>query len=438
MRQQFGPARPVATSKRRSARGAGTTAMAVLVAGAALPLSTPRTATLHAQAVRPTVQPAVQGQALPTTSTNANVDRRLRFSLLGALSGAALAGGYYVVSERGDRAGRCQPWNCALPYLSLGGAISGLFMARELDALKRAETPRTGIRYTWPVREATLLAPPIAFDVRDSLIAVVSDSGAQIVSAVAAPRALRRRATGLTDLRQVAITAGGASGTARLLVGSGTSLWETDLVTGPASRAIAGPVDALAASPDATLSASGQRLFLRTGTGDAARLDSLDVGAEVRSLAWDATGRRWWVATDSLLAEVTTTVGESGSGALALSRRVALPAPARGIATSGEWIAVALGDEGIAAWRRESLGAGVVTTARLSGEPRFAYDVAFVDEDLYVAGGVDGVYRVSLSPVVTVLGSSRQFPFATMVRAGGGGLWVGDRGRGAVIRVEVR
>lgn len=398
------------------------------------PLATPRTTLLHAQAAPPTSAEL----ALPATATNATVDRRLRFSFLGALTGAALAGGYYLVSERGDRAGRCQPWDCALPYLSLGGAISGLFMARELDALKRAETPRTGMRYTWPVREAPLLAPPIAFDVRDSLIAVVSDSGAQIVSAAAAPRALRRRATGLTDLRQVAITGGGASGAGRLLVGSGTSLWETDLVSGPASRAIAGPVDALAASPDATLSASRQQLFLRTGTGDAARLDSLDVGAEVRALAWDATSRSWWVATDSLLAEVTSAGGAPGSGALVMGRQIALPAPARGIATSDEWIAVALGDEGIAAWRRESLGAGVVTTARLFGEPRFAYDVAFVDEDLYVAGGVDGVYRVSLSPVVTVLGSSRQFPFATMVRAGGGGLWVGDRGRGAVIRVEVR
>jgi hypothetical protein len=72
----------------------------------------------------------------------------------------------------------------------------------------------------------------------------------------------------------------------------------------------------------------------------------------------------------------------------------------------------------------------------VSGEPRFAYDVALLDDALYVAGGVDGVWRLALAggtPVVE--GASRQVRFALQLRVSGGALWVTDRDEQRVVRL---
>ena len=87
------------------------------------------------------------------------------------------------------------------------------------------------------------------------------------------------------------------------------------------------------------------------------------------------------------------------------------------------------------AWRRDALSGGIITPARITREPRFAYDLAFLGGALYVAGGVDGLFQLSLTPTARVVGSSRQLQFATTVRAANGVLWVGDRNRKSVVRV---
>ncbi len=350
-----------------------------------------------------------------------------RTSLFGALTGSVLAMGYYFISERGERSSGCQPLNCAMPFLTSSGAIAGLFIGRELDAQRRAFAPRAGEAIAFGFAEAKLLAPPTFIDVRDTLIAVVSDSGAQILSVAAEPKALRRRANGLSAMRQVAIVPGRAS----IVLGTGTALWEANLMAGPASRLADGAVDALATSNDAVLSATGRLLRLRVGTGETARLDSLQMDQLVSAIHFDATANSWWVAIDSQLVQVTSENGQLKQTAVAMKT----PTAARAIAVNDEWIAAALGDEGIIAWRRASLGDASVSASRVVQEPRFAYDLAFLDGVLFVAGGVDGLFQISLTPTARVVGSSRQVRFATTVRAGNGVLWVGDRNRESVVRV---
>ncbi len=348
------------------------------------------------------------------------------YSLIGAAAGGVMAMGFYAISDNGSRASGCKPLSCALPFLSVSGAVSGLFIARELDAGRRAHAPRTRARLNFGFSEASLLSAPTHIDGRDSLIAVVSDSGTQLVSASAAPKALRRRASGLTGLRQVVIV----PLTGSLVIGSGTALWETSLASGPAARIGDGPVDALAASGDAVLSAVGRRLRLRRGMGATQRTDTLLLSGSVSALVYDETAHLWWAALDSTLVQIV-----ADSTGLRTGMALDAPTGARAITTSAGWIAAALGDAGIIAWRRESLAGGVQRPVRVSQEPRFAYDLAFVGDALYVAGGVDGLYQLSLSPVPRVLGSSRQFPFATSVRAQGGVVWVGDRTRQSILRV---
>lgn len=395
-----------------------------LVVGTALLSVAADTRPLIAQAPTSTMS-----SAAPNTQQRRAPGRVLaRTSAFGALSGTMLAMGYYFMSERGERSSGCQPLNCALPFLSVSGALAGLFIGRELDAQRKAFAPRVGESMAFSIVEGGVLSAPTYIDVRDSLIAVVSDSGAQLLTASNAPKALRRRANGLSSMRQVALMP--SRGT--LVVGTASALWEANLVTGPASRMFDGPVDALAVSREAVLSASGRMLRLRTGTGDQARTDSTEMNALVSAVAYDSVGGAWWVATDSQMVRFNSENGKLVRSAVS----VAIPVAARSIAVSADWIAAALGDEGIIAWRRESIGTpSAAAPARVVQEPRFAYDLAFLGEALFVAGGVDGLFQISLSPVPRVVGSSRQMQFATTVRAGNGVVWVGDRSRQSVVRV---
>ena len=363
----------------------------------------------------------VQGGARP------NGRRLLRASAFGALSGSILGMGFYFMSDRGNRSSGCQPLDCALPFLSASGAIAGLFIGRELQSQQRALAPRAGASIDFSFTEARVLAAPTYIDVRDSLIAVVSDSGAQLFSAAPQPKALRRRAGGLSAMRQVAI----APGRGTILLGTGSALWEANLLSGPATRLADGAVDALATSRDAVLSASGRRLRLASGTGATALTDTLELADPIIAIAYDETARAWWVATDAQIVQVT---GDAGTLALTKTT-LALPASARAITTNGEWIAAALGDAGVIAWRRDGLSGAAADPVRVQQEPRFAYDLAFLDGVLFVAGGVDGLFQLSLTPTPRVVGSSRQVRFATTVRAGNGVVWVGDRNRLSVVRV---
>lgn len=377
-----------------------------------------------------TLSSTVPTVALAQTSESAARPRGgvlARTSLFGALSGTALAMGFYFLSERGERSNGCQPLNCALPFLTTSGALAGLFIGREMEAQRRAFAPRVGSSMAYEVNEGITLASPISLDVRDSLIAVVSDSGAQLLSASNLPRALRRRANGLNAMRQVAILPSRSA----MVLGTGTALWEANLLTGPATRLVDGAVDALATSRDAVMSASGKRIRWRRGAGESLRTDSLELPQSVLAVTFDSTANVWWAATDSAIVQIAATDASIRVTNVSLK----LPASARAIAVNGEYVAAALGDEGIIAWARSGIAAGAPVALRVTNEPRFAYDLAFLNGSLFVAGGVDGLFQISLSPAPRVVGSSRQLQFATSIRAANGALWIGDRNRRSVVRV---
>jgi hypothetical protein len=381
--------------------------------------------TLIAQSAPPSM--AMPAMARTTEARRGGGRTLARSSAIGALTGSLMAMSYYWMSEKGERASGCEPMNCALPFLTFSGAVAGLFIGRELDAQRRAMAPRVGTTSTFSFSEAAVLAAPNAMDVRDSLIAVVSDSGAQLLSAVPNPKALRRRANGLSALRQVVLMPARGS----MVLGTGTALWETSVQAGPATRLADGAVDALASFGDAVLSATGRRVRLQTGTGGSARVDSAELAHAVTAVAFDSVGGTWWVATDSQLVQFTGTNGTLAATKTALP----LPGAARALAFNGEWIAAALGGEGVMVWRRASLTSDLLEVQRVTQEPRFAFDLAFLGDALYVAGGADGLVEVALTPTARVITSSRQLSFVSLVRSSRGVLWVGDRNRSSVVRV---
>lgn len=356
-------------------------------------------------------------------------DHRLRYLGMGAAIGGLLALGYYKMSDGGNRSGRCMPLNCALPYLTISGGISGLFLARERAAQRRAETPRAGESLEFPYTEVVLPAAANAFSVRDSLLVAATDSGVQVMSTVARSTGLRRRGAGLSNIRSVALNADAS----RLFIGSGSALWETPLTTGIISRVIDGPVDALSTHGDVVVATSGNSVRVRRGSRDAVRTDSLNAGVPITSARFDATSNRWWLTGDSLLFELTV----SGDTPPVLTQRAVFGGQARSVASSTNWVVVALGSDGLAIWPRTALsGSGVTTPIVLRGEPRFAFDVAFVGDALFVAGGVDGVTQVDLSSAPRIVGSWREAGYATSVVAENGVLWVGDRIKRRVLKVR--
>jgi hypothetical protein len=373
---------------------------------------------------------------IQTQDPRAVGDRRIRYLGIGAGIGGALAFGYYQMSDKGARSGRCKPLSCALPYLTISGGISGLFFARELAAQRRAELPRAGEALVFRTASIALPSAALAMAVRDSLFVAATDSGAQVFSALSSvsglrPSGLRRRGAGLSDLRSVAI--GGTD--PRLYIGTGSALWETPLTTGLLSRVMGGPVDVLGANGNVVVAAIGNSLRVRRTTAGEARIDSLNAPTAITSAHFDRAGNTWWVTSDSLLFELTIPAGDTERPML--TERAAFTGQARAVATSPSWIAVALGGDGLLIWQRTSLTArsGVVSPIALRGEPRFAFGLAFVGDELFVAGGVDGITRVELSPVPRIVGSSRQAGYATTILAADGVLWVGDRNGNRILRI---
>lgn len=352
--------------------------------------------------------------------------RRLRYTVVGGLVGVALAAGYSSVVDKAVPPS-CDPWGCAMPFLSLSGAITGLFLAREIDAQRRAERPRVGVRDRVGLEVAVLPAMPNGMSLRDSLIAIVSDSGVSLFAAEAKPRALRRRGVGLRGLRDVALLPGNE----RLLVSSDVALYGTSSRSGVASRLLDGAITAIAVGGDGWLAARGAAVTIESPRGGASVRDTIDIGTPATSAAYDESSASWWVGTDSALLRLERTTGNG----LRIAERFSTDAGVRAIAFSPEWIVAALGEAGVTAWRRISTG-GIIRPVRLQSEPRFAYDLAFHNGTLLVAGGTDGLVRIALDPTPTVLGVSRDLPFATLVKVDAkNGIWVGDRGRGTLNRV---
>jgi hypothetical protein len=269
---------------------------------------------------------------------------------------------------------------------------------------------------------------PLSLATRDSMVAVLSDSGVSLYAAVRPPRALQRRAAGLRGLRVVEF----APGNEALLIGGQSALYAVGIMAGPARRTLSGEITALAVSDSGWLAARGRTLVMESRQGGILTRDSLDVGASVGAAVYDAAAASWLVGTDSALIRVAYR-----DSALVQTGRWPSTGPIRAIATNAQWIATAEGNAGVTVWRRELMTAGVLAPQRVPDGPQFAYDLTFSDVELFVAGGTDGLFRIALDGAAQVRSVSKELPFVTLVRMGADGvLWAGDRARATVVRVE--
>lgn len=363
---------------------------------------------------------------------------KLRYSLLGALVGSALATGYYAISDPADRRDQgCKPWSCALPYLAGSGALTGLFLSRELAIQRQANIPRLGAREKASFTSAPVVGVAGSIAVRDSLVAVLSDSGVTLYAAGARPTALRRRGAGLAGVRQVALPS-----TDRLVLGSASALYSGNSEAGTFTRLLPGPVSALASTPTATgsrpswLVARGRVVQLVTAgvEGNAVSVgDSLMIEATARIAAHDAGADRWWIGTDSTVIEVLAT-----NGVLRTGRRLMAPAPVHALAASADYVAAALDDQRLLVWSRRALDQEAYAASVLDLGSAYPYDIAFRGRDLLVAAGTEGLLRVGIEPTLNVRAVVAELPFVTLVTVDAQQrVWVVDRNKRALLEVKL-
>jgi hypothetical protein len=387
---------------------------------------------LGAAAGTPVVSTPLEAQPV-----DGGVVRRLKYTLAGAAVGSVLATAYYAVSDPEDRESGCKPWSCVLPYLTGSGALTGLFLSREIAMQRAADMPRLAAR-----ERATFstLALPGTFSgllAADTLVYVVGDSGVAVVGRADVPRALRRRANGLRGLRDIALVPGSTVSGAdhRLLLASDAALYHTSAVSGPIARVVGGPISAVAASPARWVAARGGTLFTGSAvTGTATVRDSLGLGLEVRAAVVDGSTGHFWVATDSSVLEIRL----SPEGVASRGRAFPVSTPVHALAVSAGHLVAATRAQQLLVWSRTAMTNAIVTPETLPLGAAYPYDMAFRGEELFVAAGAEGVLRIAMTPALDPLGTITDVRFATHIRVDGDGtLWVTDRARQALVKLLV-
>jgi hypothetical protein len=193
---------------------------------------------------------------------------------------------------------------------------------------------------------------------------------------------------------------------------------------------MAGPGTLLREGSTTAAVATSQRVYFALGR----RVEAVPVGADtlrswpgvelaqnVQSLAWDEPRSLLWAGTDSALVALRP-AGDS----LEVVSTIAIGAPVRRIAVGAQRVALALGESGVRVFDVASPAAAREVARWTSA--RFAYDVSFAANRLYVAAGVDGVYVLDANTnAFTTLGLARELGFAVALASYGGYTYVLDR-----------
>jgi hypothetical protein len=383
------------------------------------------------------VAPAIAAQprvGAPASSNAAEgrLPRKILYSVVGAVLGTGMYYAYDRMSLGGERGNGCAPDSCALPYLSLAGALAGFFAGYERD-----QSYALRYRYGTPVEFATstlsLRGEQVSLAVGDTLVAVAGSEGVHVIG-TGGPRlrSVALRAAGFSGLSAVAFAEGGQ----RLGVASAQSVALLPPVSGRGVLARERGAEVLVATAGGLFVGEGATLeWIPDGmAGDSVGpWAGISLGAPIRSGRVGPSGALTWFATDSGVVAVRPT-----ADAPEVVRRVPTPFPARAVALSPDQrrLAVALGNRGLAVYAVSADGSVAGTPLRWEGA-QYAYDVAWLGGDLFVAAGTEGLYRLSVSEdAVNASELARDVGFPTALERRGSELFLLDRSAGALVRVE--
>jgi len=350
--------------------------------------------------------------------------RSLLFAALGAATGAAVASLYAFTENDNSSPGQCTSGNCVLTVATMSGLLVGFMIGREFDQL-HALRYRGGVPL-YPRGDAVgLEGEAFVLAVRDTLIAVGGRTGIQIVSNGSTLRLAERR-SGIRGIVALDFIPGVGS----IAVGSPSGFYLYPPRTGPGMLLREGETSALVATPERIYFATGTRIESAPAAADTLRTwPGVDIGSKTQALTFDSDRALLWAVTDTLLLAFRP---EGDSLAAVGSTR--LPGRARSVAARDQYVAVAMGESGVVLYD-VSDPAQPRERGRWS-KARFAYSVSIAGDRVFAAGGLDGVYVLSITANgLETFGLARELGFATLLVSRGTRTYLVDRSTNSLRRI---
>jgi hypothetical protein len=344
--------------------------------------------------------------------------------------GAAITGTLavlYAANFEGNIGG-CSKAACVVPVTVGFGTTMGFLIGNEMDKLHRlryGHAPPISLRGV----ELALAGEPPDLALRAGSVYV---TGGEAVEVIATGPRLSRTAVKARGLRGIGPVAPDAVQNT-LLVGTAVGLYRFPLGTDePGALAYPGEISALSADGQLLVVGMGPEIrLLRVADSLELVADSLPEDARVVDLGW-AGDRRFWVLTEDRLAafDVDQAGGVTPRGALTMS------AVARRLTLADTLAIIAAGSGGV--YAVDIRDPDHPTEAGNWSGSRFAYDVAILRDQVFVAAGPEGLYVLRLTAQgFTPVGLSRNVGFIAAVEAGPDAIYLLDRTGLALRRVPV-
>lgn len=343
--------------------------------------------------------------------------RSVIFTVLGALTGAAVSSMYAFTENKNSSPGQCTSGSCVLTVATVSGGLVGLMIGREFDQL-HALRYRGGTPLFPRIEAVGLNSEAFVVAVRDTMIAVGGRSGVQMVANNASLKPSERRANGIRGIAAVDIV----PGLGAIALGSPSGFYLYPPRTGPGMLLREGETTALVAAPDRIFFATGSRIEVAPTSADTLRTwPGIDIGNKVVALAYDEPRAILWAVSDSSLHAFRP----EGDSLVSVST-LRLPGRARSVMAADNHVAVALGEEGLVLYDASN-AAAPTEYSRWKGA-RFVYSASIAGDRVFAAGGLDGVYVLNRTPGgLQTLGLARELGFATLLVTRGPYTFLVDR-----------
>lgn len=372
--------------------------------------------TVDAQA---TTQTVMEGKRTP---------RRIVYPFVGAAVGG-LASLVYFWSGPRTLPGTCSGSVCVAAASLGGGALIGWLVGREKDQLHELRY-RGGMPLRPTFLEVDLAGDPMVLSAADSLVVALGGGGAQIVRNAERPRLLATRAAGLRQMSDAILLP-----QANELILTANGLYRFPMMSGQGVSLRAAPASAVVSLGNDYIVGAGRRVErVPRNASDIGTWPGIALADSIRSLQADSRGVVW-ALTESEVVGLRPALDS-----LTVISRFEVPrGTGQRMALDNGVLAVALGDSGVRFVSVESPERPTVLAD--FRDVRFAHDVALRGTTAFVAGGIDGLIKVSLRDQNTLVkeGIARELGFIVSVEAVGDHLFVLDRGGATAIlkRVDI-
>jgi hypothetical protein len=364
--------------------------------------------------------------ATQTVMEGKRTPRRIVYPFIGAAVGG-LASLVYFWSGPRTLPGTCSGSVCVATASLGGGALIGWLVGREKDQLHELRY-RGGMPLRPSYLEVDLAGDPMVLSAADSLVVALGGGGAQIVRNGDRPRLLATRAAGLRQMSDAILLP-----QANELILTANGLYRFPMLSGQGVSLRAAPASAVVALGNDYVVGAGRRVerVPRTAS-DLGTWPGISLPDSIRALQADPRGMVW------ALTETEVVGLRPALDSMTIVSRFEVPrGTGQRLDLDGDMLAIALGDSGVRLVSVESPERpDVIADFR---DVRFAHDVALRGSTVFVAGGIDGLIKVSMRDRTTLVkeGIARELGFIVSVEAAGDHLWVLDRSSATAILKRV-